>query len=458
MPAEPAEPAINESRAAAGSVDRDLLYWGLGLYIASRVYLLLLFQPQVSDVLVYHNAAVRTVDLDEVVYRDFELGYPPAAYWLMVAPRLAIPGRENFADVEDFAAAYSTAYRVEMFLLDLASLALIAGGLALRRPGHLAIAVYGYTAVTLLLGHTLYDRTDMSIWFCVALWFYAWTRRTVADASQSMWTAVAFAAVGLGMAIKLVTAVMVPFLLLSEWQRRRAPRDLIIPLITLSLAAATPFLIHLPSAGLDVLTSIERHGGRGLNIDSTYASLLMLLRPLGVEMHPEYQVSAWNLESPLTPALRAAASVCLYGTFAALAVAAWLRRERWSPEVAGRIALLAPAILLCVAHVLSPQYFLWGLGVLLLLGAELLTQRQYAGWLVVLAFVATLTTFVFPYHLDQQVEWAGRTVVQPRNLVRALHRLPCTVLVLRNALFVAATAWLAWRAFPGRAAPAATPL
>ncbi|MBX7168235.1 MAG: hypothetical protein K1X74_18000 [Pirellulales bacterium] len=434
---------------AAGGLDRELFWFGVAAFVLSRVYITLFFQPQMSDVEFYFTKAVQVIDLHRPIYGPesagkVELGYPPGAWWLMALPRVIDPRPWTEATHQQVLRGYYARFRLMMAAIDLASFALLAAALRRLNPALAACGVWGFTLCSFALAHVLYDKTDLGVWACVCLWAWCWTRR---DATRPLdaWTCLGLAAVGFGVAVKLVTAVMVPFLLIGVWQTRRRASDLAWGASIVALAAGLPFAVYVPTSGSDVLLFLARHGGRSLQLESTYASLLMLVYPLGVELRPVYEISAWHLAGPVVPAVRLAATVCTYAGFGLAIAWAWWRRAAFGEPLAFRAAALAPAALLCVAHVLSPQYFVWGLGVLVLVGVELRDLRRYLALLTAALAVAALTTFVFPYHLDEAYRWGGKAVAQPYNLVRAFHWIPRTALVARNGIYVALVAWLVTR-------------
>ena len=94
-------------------------------FVVLRIYLLVLARPVYSDVGLYFDYAVRGVDLQQAVYTDFQIEYPPLAWHVIALPRLlggeAVTERQlQYPEGLNAAyAAYAQSFRFLMFLFDL---------------------------------------------------------------------------------------------------------------------------------------------------------------------------------------------------------------------------------------------------------------------------------------------------------------------------------------------------
>ena len=72
--------------------DRRLIVAILALvWVISRAAILCSVDPDETDVELYFRYAVQGVDDHQVPYRDFDVEYPPVAYWFIALPRLIDP-------------------------------------------------------------------------------------------------------------------------------------------------------------------------------------------------------------------------------------------------------------------------------------------------------------------------------------------------------------------------------
>jgi hypothetical protein len=104
------------------------------------------------------------------------------------------------------------------------------------------------------------------------------------------------------------------------------------------------------------------------------------------------------------------------------------------------------------SKVLSPQYFLWSIPLLMLVAIELLPEHPAWRWtlLATLVFVVTLTTWIFPYHYQRTFD--NPSALVSINLAADSSPPPLAtwgILAARNFLYLAIVAWLGSRALRG---------
>ena len=100
-----------------------------------------------------------------------------------------------------------------------------------------------------------------------------------------------------------------------------------------------------------------------------------------------------------------------------------------------------------LASVLSPQYFIWALPLLILVGAEMLPETKWPPWVfgAALAATAALTTWVFPYHYIQTPE-SPIGLLPSGNAADAVPgAIASAVLCLRNVIYLATIIYLGVR-------------
>jgi hypothetical protein len=217
----------------------------------------------------------------------------------------------------------------------------------------------------------------------------------------------AYASLGLGAAAKLVPALATVPLALA---RRGAARGYCIFFRILALFFAPALLL----GGGTFLSSFAYHTGRGLQVESLAASILI---KLGWVRGISFEYGAFEVQGR---GVELASSLSLPVTGGLLLITALLmyRQHRRGRLDAGQFPRYAAALVLAFmlgSKVLSPQYMVWLLP-LVPLGAEGL-----AGLGLSLIFLAACwtTTQVFPFHYDDLLNgrYPGPDLLLVRNLL-----------------------------------------
>ncbi len=420
-------------------------------FVATRVWLLGWFEPKLNgDMLIYFRYAVDGVDLGHAPYRETDLEYPPLSWWTIAAPRWR-PSQPIYrsyltigdGSLSDFYPEYFGRFRLIMAGFDVGSFALLGAIIARRRRELLGIAAWGYVLCTACLPHVLYDRLDIGLLFFVLAWARCWLR-AAASSQPLLWKLAACAALGCGISYKLIPLAIVPAMGLAELRQaveQRRYRSLIVGGVTLLITACGPFAYYYATSGPGVFKLFTYHGARGIEIESTWATLVLPLKWLGVNLAVSHGHGSINLDSPISSTLAVVSSVALCAILLGSGTLAW-RAAKTDPVSAGyRFGLLALLAAVVVSKVLSVQYLLWTLPVLLLLGLEVTNQKQAWQLVGAVTVLAALSTLLYPYLFFLEMPWGDGTIPNPWPLAPSLHPLPCTVLIVRNALLVA---WISW--------------
>ena len=344
--------------------------------MAAPVYLLasvippggLFRERRFRDVGLYGDYAQSLLD-GRVPYRDFFVEYPPGGFLVFVPPALLPDGW------------YLHAFKVFMALVGLATLVVV--GLILARLGastrRLYAAVLAVAAAPLVIGPVSLNTYDAFPALLVAgsLAALLWRRDSLA-----------LALLGVAFAAKLYAAALVPLFAVWLW---RTGRPVIRPLLVF---AATVLVLVGPFAVLGwdgLVESVRAQAGRGLQIESLGAAVLLAAHRLGVYdaevVRGSTAALTRDLEGGLPDVLAAAASVAQVA--AVILVVMLFLRGRSNGQ---RLTLATAATLagfLAFARFVSPQYLVWlvpivpllggGAGVVAtaLLGAALLAGRLW---------------------------------------------------------------------------------
>ena len=291
----------------------------------------------VTDIPLYRTYGERVAS-GLVPYRDFPFEYPPGALPALVLPAL----------VTDSLAAYRVVFVTELALV--AALGALVLGEALRalpeldRRGRLAAVA----VLPAALGGVILTRFDLLPATLVAVArLFALRGRLRASALV----------VGVGIAVKLYPAVLVPIIATAAW--RRGGRDDAARVV--ALAALPAALVYLPFVVLapdGVVDSIGRQLGRPLQIESLGAGVLLALHDLfGTSVGWASGSGSQNLTGTTADVL-----AVLQGIGQVVAVAAvWLAFARGpaTPERLIRHAASAVVAFVALSKVLSPQFLVW---------------------------------------------------------------------------------------------------
>jgi hypothetical protein len=375
-----------------------------------------LLDQDVTDIPLYRTYGERVAD-GLVPYRDFPFEYPPGALPALILPAL----------VSDSLSGYRVVFVAELGLVGAVAVLLL--GEALRR-----------------LGRPVLDRR-LSLAFVAlvpaALGGVVLTRFDLVPAALVVGAVVLLAAgrdragalvVGLGIAVKLYPAVLVPLLAIGAW-RRGGQRELArtIALVAAPVVVAyVPFLVLAPDGVAD---SFGRQLGRPLQIESLGAGVLLALhQAFGTTLEWSSGSGSQNLTGTVADVV-----AVLQGMAQVAAVAAvWLAYARGtaSPERLVRHAAAAVVAFVAFSKVLSPQFLVWLAFLVPLVGGP--RSRAALG---LTAVACGLTALWFPARY-----W---------DLVREFDPLSSWLVLGRGAALVALLAVLTWSAT--EPAPARSP-
>jgi hypothetical protein len=225
---------------------------------------------------------------------------------------------------------------------------------------------------------------------------------------------------GLGFALKLTPALLLPLVLLLQERRR----GVLVILAGFAIAAAlpfVPFVVHDPGTAA---TPFTYHARRPLQLESVpgtpwvAATLVGAAHPRIVSKYgsQNFSGSATDFVAKASPWVLTLAVAAVYGLL-------WRRRRvlRASPTLVPVAALAVLLVAICTSKVLSPQFLIWTFPVVALCVAQ-------PRWLPRLAAIAVAAATALT-----QVEFPARYW----SLV-ALDDGPIAILLVRNLMLVTA--------------------
>jgi len=373
----------------------------------------------VSDIPVY-QAYADQIAQGLTPYLDFDVEYPPLA-----VPLFRLPGADIPIEVfmRRFSIAMGVATMLAGALVALASCALWPRG----RRAYVAGALYALGVA--LTGALIVNRYDVAVAVVVAAFLLCLVRR---------WHTVAAIVLGVGFALKITPAALLPLVLLLAGP----PRRWTWPVIGFGSAALAGFLPYLVTAPAGVWHVLQYHLERPLQLESVLGTPMLFGQAVGAwaaqvgHSHGSHQLVAAgaDLAADLSGVLTLAALLAAYVVL--LRGRAHLRSSPAALPLAVLTLLLA---LMTFGKVLSPQYFIWILPALALVAV----REPLLGLLG--ALVLGLTHAEFP-----SLYW---------NLVD-LQAPVVALVVVRNLLLLALFAGALWRlqrttlSLPRQSAPA----
>lgn len=335
---------------------------------------------------------------DLVPYRDFDLEYPPGALPIFLLPALV-------TEDED---AYFWGFAALMSLFGAAGVLLTAASLSsLGRSPRARRSILAVVAVSpIAFGGMLLTRFDLV------------PAALVAAATLLLLTSrprAAGIALGIGAAVKWYPLVLFPLLAIWVWRRHGRRTSVVACASALAVLA----LAYLPLALLaptDVGESVWRQVSRPLQIESLGAGVLVVFHHLaGLDLAVETSYGSQNITGTAATVVAVALSVA---GVAALAWV-WVARRPANPELLVRLAAATLFALVAFGKVLSPQFLVWLLFPLALVGGR---RGVAAGTCFAVAAIVTAVWFPWRYF----------------DLPRELDPLVGSLVVLRGLALIAA--------------------
>jgi hypothetical protein len=391
------------------------------------------------DTPLYHVYGQRIVD-GGVPYRDFRVVYPPAALPTFVAAsyNLGFSGATAHPVWEPrlnpAARRYARSFAIEVVAALAVTIMFTASSLRSLRAStmHVAAAL-GLLAISpLLLGDLVFTRFDALP--------AASTAAAIAVLLGKRFR-VAGSLLGLGVATKLYPALLVPPAAIFAWKHRGRweAAAVVVCAAGTALAIFLPFLAIAPHG---LLWSLRAQVARGVQVESLASSVVVamhvLTRHMSLHGLPVSTVFApiRDNEALNTTELggRAADAAGLAtGVLAALAIlVVWIRfaRSSGSEFLLVRYAAAAITAQIAFGRVLSPQFLIWLLPLVPLVGNR---RGRVAFPLFVSVLAVTNVWFPDEYRRFISSEGAGPTaILLARNGLLVL--LLLTLLVTRNRL------------------------
>jgi hypothetical protein len=354
-----------------------------------------------SDLNLYSFLA-KNIIAGQVPYFDFQFEYPPLSLIFIVLPGVAAKLIGNF----------DTPYRLIMMLFDIGCLLLV---------GQITRQLYNgdkrkmigagiiYLALTTISFQVLYDRLDIVLSFLILL--------SINLALSQRWL-LACLALWLGTSIKLFPIILFPVLMLYQFRTPRKKTG-VLSAFGGSLIIAIAILVTTISLFGDWWGyMIEYHSHRGIQIESVYATIIMLVSYVGIDSTISHQYGAFQIANSFSPIMAALAIPLISLLLLAIYYAYYVRSNGRDKVNRGFLLFrgISAVLLSFIAFnkVLSPQFMLWLFPILSILAVS---KHQSKIAIALLFVAAATTTLIFPYMYRSLVaqELAAVVILAVRN-------------------------------------------
>ncbi|MCL2679377.1 MAG: hypothetical protein FWF18_03750 [Dehalococcoidia bacterium] len=349
-------------------------------------------------------------------YRDFAVEYPPGAFIIFYIPYLASHVMPLFSANFD---GYSQAFSWLMLAFNIAGLYMVYDMARQAKLSPWSVLI-GYTLAIAAIGSIAVQRFDLppAIMMLAALWAFSRSRYKIA-----------WGVLVVGGMTKIFPLALAPLFLLYQLWRG----DLRKLLPSLAVCAGAAVVIAVPFLIVDAggfFAAFTTQGGRDLQLESLYASLLLFADSLGIGNATPYQGPvSLDVASPLSASL-ARMSFVFMALGAFLMYGLYFRHLRKSgvrdlprygmpnDDLTQMInySFAVVLVLILTSKVFSPQFILWLYPLF-----PLLSGRFRAALWGIFIVAACFTQYIYPVRywdlVDKQVVMVW-------------------VLLLRNALLV----------------------
>lgn len=334
-------------------------------------------------------------------YGDLKWEYPPLAYLLLLPPRLFTTD----------ATMYMVLYSVEVLIFLIIGLRILML-MASRAGASQALIVLTYLVSIIILHRFIYDRFDIIVAvIALAAVYFFMTDRMFAASSLIV----------VGMFMKLYPALLVPvfaIMMISRRQYREVAIQAVFCMI-LCVALMAPFLIAAPD---NAWNFISYHSDRGLQVESTFGSVLLMGNLLGLtDIEVSSSFGSWNLDGAIADSFASVTSVAMIAGLIGTFVMYLMRSRRCSESDGSMYMLLACAAVLTsfviLNKVFSAQYVIWLLMAYLPLAMYLDRDRaqRLCGFTIVTIALTILMVFLYADLLETAA--LGIVVLVIRNII-----------------------------------------
>jgi hypothetical protein len=450
------------------------------IFIITRLYIAFGFNSQSSDILIYANYAYESLaakenkknlyDFHEEIIQyqidynkahnqnysesDKIIEYPPLAIKFIELPNLfykfnpQIPQEQIF---NDFIHKYTFRYKLFNLLLEIVCFILILSLLLNiydnKNNIELSLRILFVTISGVTLLNILYDRLDITLGVLIAVsLFFLLSRKNYILSYIFLCLAIHFKLVPLLLLPVWIIATLPDnfFQMLFDREKMFQAIVLIIKRIgvmtgLISVTAALFWILY----GGKCFNFLSFHSERGLQIESIYSSLMLLIDFFyKINIRVTQGFGGFNLDSNIANIILSASTPMVVMSFILLIVffifiVIKIKKTKFiskndsqdktlaqsAPEIFVVFTILFLSIPLTFSKVFSPQYLLWFIPMMMLFPLNNI-YLKISPWLFII--VCIITTIIFPYKYFSDIAVFGSTPTFLGNIL----------LISRNLLFI----------------------
>ncbi|MBU0976046.1 MAG: hypothetical protein ABIE03_04955 [Patescibacteria group bacterium] len=366
---------------------RKTLYIVLAIWVLFYVAILLCdarfhFLPW-WDIALYHELAGKLFS-GGVPYVDFTFEYPPASILIFAIPRLLS------RDID----VYRQIFQFFNFLAGAGLLSL--SGLYAKKTGmnYRSVMIFQLAGL-ILISPILLTRFDVIVALVTFGGFYAYLKG-VQEKSRLKY--IGYFLIILAGFSKLYPFLIVPLLFLSEYKLHGY--KMVLKSVLVALFLCLPFIIFLLIGNSGLAELLNYHSERGLEIESTYASALLILKKLGImeNVTVMYSHGSFGVSGPAASFLASESFIILILSYILLVVKALLLKWKDKPfQLLVKIVTLTVLLFIITSKVFSTQYYIWLFPWLIL--AIFIAYDSSKRFIIILLILisAFLASLIFPF-------------------------------------------------------------
>lgn len=374
------------------SFARSGTVWLWILFVGSRAIIFLCLAGYGSDLSV-HADYIAQINRGALPFRDFFPEYPPLVFLFTLLPAL----------IDESLKWYFPIFRILCCAID-CGIWIYLLHVYKTSKGQLFLYLLCSTAI----GHLLYDHVDIVLGGMLFVAFAA-----LLKGRNNLF----HLALGMGVAFKFIPVVLAPAILALEC--KQGLKSLLKCAGLLSLPTILSFAVVAAMGGYHFQWLLEYHFNRGIQIESSPALVQMVLMWFGVPGEVSDNFGSANLHTPYEQVL-IHGSVVLLGAVVLFSVVMAMLRRMSSQSLSFLLGGVLLASLL-FSKVLSPQYFIFVLPVLILLPpAEDALETAAARFLILIIYAITGAVYPWTYdNLLQLKSWQHLYAVENVLILRA---------------------------------------
>lgn len=384
---EPSKNPIEYLRLYYSDVGDVELYWVNANLILGRHD----FQYQNEITKKYNIIHYKNETSYNIPYRDISIEYPPVVLPLVIVPAL-------FSHTLD---GYSRIFAFEMTIFIMLSLFL---GWKIVRMLEYDFSLERYLGTSLagifLFGYFFVTRFDIvPAFFTILALYYLLKDRAILSASS----------IALGCMVKIYPIIIMPLLAINYFKNRDYKK------IIHSVASFTGILLAVMAllymvAGKEALYFLTYHSERGIQVQSIYAAVYLLLYKLAdIKLQLVNNFGSLNIDAAGSMLVAKISTFVQILLMFAVYLAFLIKKSTNEGVVKAVLLTLISFILAC--KVFSPQYLIW------LFPLAIISKDKMQTWLfLILCFVLQIETKV-AYPLLKNLIWPSIAIISAKNLL-----------------------------------------